>query len=109
MYMCLLQKMLTPVLKIRIDAELDRDYKRAYKKLDEMENLILHGACKEIDKGRLLEDIKPVFSKEEYCEKVNAVKQHIIDGDIFQLVLSNPMEAGFEGSLFDTATVFSGP
>ena len=84
------------------DAELDRDYKRAYKKLDEMENLILHGACKEIDKGRLLEDIKPVFSKEEYCEKVNAVKQHIIDGDIFQLVLSNPMEAGFEGSLFDT-------
>ncbi len=84
------------------DAELDRDYKRAYKKLDEMENLILHGVCKEIDKGRLLEDIKPVFSKEEYCEKVNAVKQHIIDGDIFQLVLSNPMEAGFEGSLFDT-------
>ncbi len=84
------------------DAELDRDYKRAYKKLDEMENLILHGACKEIDKGRLLEDIKPVFSKEEYCEKVGVVKQHIIDGDIFQLVLSNPMEARFEGSLFDT-------
>ena len=87
------------------DIELKKEYEKALKKLDEMENLIINGPCKEIEKGRLLEEIKPVFSKEEYCEKVNAVKQHIVDGDIFQLVLSNPMEAKFEGSLFDTYRV----
>lgn len=87
------------------DTELKKEYEKALKKLDEMENLIINGPCKEIEKGRLLEEIKPVFSKEEYCEKVNAVKQHIVDGDIFQLVLSNPMEAKFEGSLFDTYRV----
>ncbi len=81
---------------------LDESFDKAVKKLDEMEELILNGEAKKIEPGRLLEEIKPVFSKEEYCEKVRKVKQHIIDGDIFQLVLSNPMEARFEGSLFDT-------
>ena len=77
-------------------------YKKAVSKLDEMENIIVNGASKAIEPGRLLDEIKPVFSKEEYCEKVEKTKQYIVDGDIFQLVLSNPMEAGFEGSLFDT-------
>ncbi len=81
---------------------LNKEYEKAHKKLDEMQRLLLNGPCKEIERGRLLEEIRPVFSKEEYCEKVEAVKRHIVDGDIFQLVLSNPMEARFEGSLFDT-------
>ncbi|MCR5558327.1 MAG: anthranilate synthase component I family protein [Butyrivibrio sp.] len=83
-------------------SQLKKEYDLAFKKLDEMQDLIENGKAKAIEPGRLLEDIHPVFSKEEYCEKVRIVKQHIIDGDIFQLVLSNPMEARFEGSLFDT-------
>jgi anthranilate synthase component 1 len=78
------------------------NYNSALSKIDEMEDIIVNGKSKKIEPGRLLEEIHPVFSKEEYCDKVNKVKQHIVDGDIFQLVLSNPMEAAFEGSLFDT-------
>ncbi len=77
-------------------------YNAADSRLDSMENLILNGEMKKIAKGRLLGEITPVFSKEEYCGKVERVKHHIVEGDIFQLVLSNPMEADFEGSLFDT-------
>ena len=82
--------------------EFKGSYEKAVSKLDEMENIIVNGASKVIEPGRLLDEIKPVFSKEEYCEKVKKTKQYIVDGDIFQLVLSNPMEARFEGSLFDT-------
>ena len=77
-------------------------YDKAVHKLGEMEDIIVKGEAKRIEPGKLLEDIHPVFSKEEYCEKVRKTKQYIVDGDIFQLVLSNPMEAAFEGSLFDT-------
>lgn len=84
------------------NCEFEEAYDRAVKKLDEMQDLILHGEMKDVEKGKLLSEIKHVFSKEEYCQKVEKVKEHIIEGDIFQLVLSNPMEADFEGSLFDT-------
>ena len=33
---------------------------------------------------------------------VEKAKRHIFEGDIFQIVLSNRLEAGFEGSLFNT-------
>ena len=38
-------------------------------------------------------------------EKVEKIKEHIKEGDIFQLVFSNRIEADFEGSLFDTYRV----
>ncbi|MCQ4808145.1 hypothetical protein NE626_15295, partial [Intestinimonas massiliensis] len=36
------------------------------------------------------------------CAMVETAKRHIREGDIFQVVLSNRLEAGFEGSLLDT-------
>ena len=33
---------------------------------------------------------------------VEKAKKYIYEGDIFQVVLSNRLEADFEGSLFDT-------
>lgn len=80
-------------------------YNRANETLDRMEQIIRCGRRKEIQRGRLLSEIRPKFSEEEYCRMVDRVKEHIREGDIFQLVLSNPMEAGFEGSLLDTYRV----
>lgn len=77
-------------------------YAEALAELDEMENLILNGTKKIIPKGRLLSDFTPRLSKEEYCEMVEKGKHHIFEGDIFQVVLSNRMQAEYAGSLFDT-------
>ena len=85
--------------------DLEKSYQTAISKISEMENVIVNGEYAEIEPGKLQEELKPVFSEAEYCDKVEKTKQHIIDGDIFQLVLSNPMEARFEGSLFDTYRV----
>lgn len=51
--------------------------------------------------------LKLQFSLQEFTEKVAETKQHIVDGDIFQLILSNPQHAKMTGSLFSvTPTLF---
>ncbi len=61
---------------------------------------------KKIDfKFKLKSDFKYLFSKEEYCNLVEKAKDYIYEGDIFQVVLSNLIEANIEGSLFDVYRV----
>ena len=50
-------------------------------------------------------DFRYLFSKEEYCSMVEKAKNYITEGDIFQVVLSNRIEADIEGSLFDVYRV----
>ena len=57
---------------------------------------------KQFKKLKLTSKIQPQFPKEKYCEMVEKAKHYIHEGDIFQVVLSNPMRAKAEGSLFDT-------
>ncbi|MGN1188703.1 MAG: anthranilate synthase component I [Lachnospiraceae bacterium] len=80
----------------------EEEYKKAQSELKEMEELIKNGKPKENIGGHLTTEIKPLFSKEEYCDMVEKAKRHIYEGDIFQIVLSNRLEAGFEGSLLNT-------
>ncbi|MCL2185945.1 MAG: anthranilate synthase component I [Treponema sp.] len=60
----------------------------------------LHDA--QIPSADIKSDFKALFTKEEYCRMVTRAKDHIKEGDIFQVVLSNRYEADFEGSIFDT-------
>jgi anthranilate synthase component 1 len=53
----------------------------------------------------LKSDFRYLFSKEEYCSMVEKAKDYIKEGDIFQVVLSNRIEADIEGSLFDVYRV----
>ena len=70
-----------------------------------MAELIKNGKKSEIEPLKLKSDFKPAFSREEYCDMVNKAKNYIKDGDIFQVVLSNRVEADISGSLFDTYRV----
>lgn len=81
---------------------LEQEYERAQARIKEIKELILRGKPKKEEKGHLLSPIRSLFSKEEYCEMVNKAKHYIKEGDIFQVVLSNRLEAEFEGSLLDT-------
>jgi len=64
-----------------------------------------------------LDDSKPInspsltplqyqFSLPEFSKRVAKTQQHIIDGDIFQLILSNPQNAQIYGSLLEMADRF---
>ena len=85
--------------------DLEKSYKQACKKLEEMTALIKKGEKKIFPPIRLKSEIKPQFPKEKYCQMVETAKHYIHEGDIFQVVLSNPMRAKAEGSLFDTYRV----
>ncbi len=77
-------------------------YNRAKLELKHMAELIRLGTPAKNEPGRLKSQPRALFSKEAYCEMVEKAKRHIFEGDIFQIVLSNRLEADFEGSLLDT-------
>lgn len=91
------------ILMVNIDLEhLETEYNRASLELRSMADLIKNGEPKEDIPGHCTTPVTPLFQKEEYCEMVENAKHHIKEGDIFQIVLSNRLEAGFEGSLLST-------
>ena len=86
-------------------AEPETEYNRAVMELNQLAGLLKYGKKKEEPAGRLVGEVKPLFGRETYCEMVERAKNHIHEGDIFQIVLSNRLSAGFEGSLFNTYRV----
>ena len=85
--------------------DLENSYQKAEAKLKEMADLIRNGNQDEFPSLKLKSSIEPQFPKAKYCEMVEKAKHYIHEGDIFQVVLSNPMRAKAEGSLFDTYRV----
>ncbi len=92
------------IVNVKTD-DWERNYKKACRELDDLVDLIITGKPEEIKPGRLTSELKPLFSKQEYCDIVQRGKQYIKEGDIFQVVLSNRLEADFEGSLFSAYRV----
>lgn len=89
------------IVNIRTE-DIEVEYNRGISELETLQKLILEGKPKEDEKGILQSEFTSLFSKEEYCDMVHRAKRYIYEGDIFQVVLSNRMEAKFEGSLLDT-------
>lgn len=85
--------------------DLDDSYQKATAKLDKLHELIIKGLKARIEPLKLKGEFNPLFSQDEYCSMVNKAKKYIKEGDIFQIVLSNHLEAKASGSLFDTYRV----
>ena len=85
--------------------DLKSNYEKACDELKEIAELIKNGKKAEIEPLKLKSDFKNVFSREKFCEMIIKAKHYIKEGDIFQVVLSNRIEADIEGSLFDTYRV----
>lgn len=90
------------ILMVNIKTEeIETNHNNAIEILKSMQNLILNGKEKKVENGKLLEPLKPVFEKEEFCEMVEKAKNYIYEGDIFQVVLSNRLSAKYDGSIFN--------
>lgn len=77
-------------------------YNKAKFELEQLASLLRNGVRKKEPAGHLTTEVTPLFNKEQYCSMVEKAKNYIREGDIFQIVLSNRLSAGFEGSLFNT-------
>lgn len=92
------------IVNMKTDAP-EEEYHRAQMELDKLAHLIRHGTPAPEQPLKLLSDFKPMFSEDDYCKMVEKGKTYIREGDIFQVVLSNRLEADMEGSLLDAYRV----
>lgn len=92
------------IINIRTD-NLEANYRMASAELDDIARMINSESKTLCESSGLLSDFRPVFSREKYCSMVEKVKMHIFEGDIFQAVISNRMEADFSGSLLNAYRV----
>lgn len=82
--------------------DIEVGYNKTVLELKQLVELLKKGEKKQEAKGRLMEEVIPLFEKEQFCGMVEQAKQYIREGDIFQIVLSNCLSAPFEGSLLNT-------
>ena len=85
--------------------DLEINYNKALIELEGMKRLIEGGERAKEDRLKLKSDFRSLFDETEYFEMVEKGKHYIKEGDIFQVVLSNRMEADVEGSLLDAYRV----
>lgn len=85
--------------------EIETSYHKAAHELDQLAALIRTGGKAQPQPPRLKTPLTPLFSRAQYGDMVRRAQHYIHEGDIFQVVLSNPLEAEMEGSLFDVYRV----
>ncbi len=83
----------------------EESYEAANKALEEMQQLITFGEEADFPKLELQSEVKPAFDEATYSKMIEKAKHYIHEGDIFQVVLSNPIRAKATGSLLDTYRV----
>ncbi|MDR1796445.1 MAG: anthranilate synthase component I family protein [Clostridiales Family XIII bacterium] len=88
------------IVNIRTDY-LEENYNRAVTELEQMGRLFERGELAEMPPLVLTSEMRLLFEKERYCAMVERARAYIKEGDIFQVVLSNRLDADAEGSLFD--------
>lgn len=94
------------ILIVNIKVEnLEVNYRKAEIELKAMADLIINGKKAEERPLKIKSDYRSYFSKEQYCNMVVKAKEYIKEGDIFQVVLSNKIEAEIEGSILDAYRV----
>ncbi len=82
-------------------AALDSAYAAAVAELDRMQDILQNGKKHDFEPLRLERELAPVYDQARYEQMVRTAQEHIHEGDIFQVVLSDPITAPAEGSLFD--------
>ena len=73
------------IVNINLTDDIEKEFSRAENEFEKIENLIKNSRPEKNFQGRLKSDFRPLFSEEVYCGMVRKAKEHIIDGDIFQM------------------------
>jgi len=99
-----LRQKIVVIVNIKTD-NFEKNYIDGVIALKEMEALIKNGSSTVAFRGQVTSEYRSLFSKAYYCEMVEKTREHIYQGDIFQAVISNRLEADFEGDLLSAYRV----
>ena len=99
-----LRQKIVLITNIALD-NLQDSYQKAQDRLNHLRDILTlripKGALPKPKPLNLKSDITPDFTQSAFCAMVDRAKDYIKEGDIFQVVLSNPLRAKASGSLFD--------
>ncbi|MDR3325313.1 MAG: anthranilate synthase component I family protein [Spirochaetaceae bacterium] len=87
-------------VNIKTDA-LEENYKRALTDIDRLGRVVDSGDEAFIPPLRLAAPLHELFDGRRYAAMVERAKRYIYEGDVFQVVLANRLEARVEGSIFE--------
>lgn len=93
------------ITNISLQGNLEENYQNGLKRLEKMKALVKTPKKSAIASLELQDGLAMRFDKNRFTAMVEKAKKHIFEGDIFQAVLSNPLTAKAQGSLFDTYRV----
>ena len=89
------------IVNIKLN-DLENNYELAKEEIDKLKSVIYKVSNYKEEKIKIVEELKSLDTKEEYTQKLNTIKKHIYDGDIFQCVFSRRFVGKIEGSLLET-------
>lgn len=92
------------IANVKMD-RLEENYQKVKIEIENMISLVKNGKEKEAETLKMAEEFQPLFDEKRFCTMVEKAKDYIKEGDIFQVVLSNRLEAKGKGSLLDTYRV----
>ncbi|MDR2635595.1 MAG: anthranilate synthase component I family protein [Campylobacteraceae bacterium] len=96
-----LKKKIFLIVNITTD-NFEKNHRAALDELENMNRLINSKEKADIPKLKFTSAFRSLFDRKKYCLMVEQAKRYIKEGDIFQVVLSNRLDADAEGSLFGT-------
>lgn len=89
------------ISNISLQGSLEEQYAKGLQRLEYLKALVQNAKKEKIPSLELITDFSMRFDKKQFISMVEKAKEHIYEGDIFQVVLSNPLTAKVRGSLFD--------
>lgn len=95
-----LKQKISVIVNMKTDKVME-NYGKATADIQNLISLIRNGEAPDIPVSDTKVDFTCNVSKEEYCRIVEKAKEHIVDGDIFQAVISRQFTSPYEGSLIN--------
>lgn len=84
---------------------LEIEHEKATDEIQKIVSLIKSGTPIPVIPGKIKSEFRKLFEEDAYCRMIEKAKKYIYEGDIFQVVLSNRLEADYEGDLLNAYRV----
>lgn len=95
-----LKQKIAVIVNMKTDQVME-NYGKAVQDIEEITNIIRNVQVPQEERTKEVTVFQCNVSKEEYCRIVEKTKEHIVDGDIFQAVISRQFTCQYEGSLIN--------
>ncbi|MGA7160482.1 MAG: anthranilate synthase component I [Bacteroidota bacterium] len=83
------------------ETQLHEEYDKAVAEIEKLKAILKKNVPYEVKAARSIGELKYMIGRDDFLKNVGKAKKYIIDGDIFQVVLSQQMQMTFEGDPFD--------